>query len=49
MLLIRTIWLMDRGFDFTDDLFYLMWAQQPSSFLYLMVSLVMAYIHYLNL
>jgi hypothetical protein len=32
VLIARTIWLMDRGFDFTDQSFYLMWAQRPASF-----------------
>ncbi|UPK38605.1 hypothetical protein IVB18_15995 [Bradyrhizobium sp. 186] len=27
-----TIWWMDRGFDFTDEAFYLMWAQEPARF-----------------
>ncbi|MCK1287612.1 hypothetical protein IVB41_27285 [Bradyrhizobium sp. 44] len=31
-LIVRTIWLMDRGFDFTDESFYLAWAQQPRAF-----------------
>lgn len=29
---VRTIWLMDRGFDFTDESFYLAWARQPSAY-----------------
>jgi hypothetical protein len=32
VLIARTIWLMDRGFDFTDQSFYLMWAQRPAAF-----------------
>jgi hypothetical protein len=31
-LIARTIWLMDRGFDFTDEAFYLMTIQQPSNY-----------------
>lgn len=31
-LIIRTTRLMDRGFDFTDKSFYLMWAQRPADF-----------------
>jgi hypothetical protein len=31
-LVIRTTWLMGRGFDFTDESFYLMWAQRPADF-----------------
>lgn len=31
-LIARTIWLMDRGFDFTDEAFYLMTIQRPSDF-----------------
>jgi hypothetical protein len=30
--IVRTVWLMDRGFDFTDQSFYLAWAQQPTAF-----------------
>ena len=30
--IVRTIWLMDRGFDFTDESFYLAWARQPSAY-----------------
>src|SRR5450756_2621650 len=31
-LIVRTIWLLDRGFDFTDQSFYLMLAQQPAGY-----------------
>jgi hypothetical protein len=31
-LIIRTLWLLDRGFDFTDQSFYLMLAQRPAEF-----------------
>ena len=31
-LIIRTVWLLDRGFDFTDQAFYLMFAQQPADY-----------------
>jgi hypothetical protein len=30
--IVRTIWLMDRGFDFTDESFYLAWARQPTAY-----------------
>src|SRR5450631_3101696 len=32
VIIVRTTWLMDRGFDFTDQSFYLMWAQRPAAF-----------------
>ena len=31
-LIVRTVWLLDRGFDFTDQSFYLMLAQRPSEY-----------------
>ena len=31
-LIARTVWLLDRGFDFTDQSFYLMLAQQPAMY-----------------
>ena len=30
--IVHTVWLMDRGFDFTDESFYLSWAQEPEAF-----------------
>ncbi|MHC2501528.1 putative membrane protein (GlpM family) [Bradyrhizobium barranii subsp. barranii] len=30
--IVRTIWLMDRGFDFTDESFYLASARQPTAY-----------------
>ena len=30
--IVHTIWLMDRGFDFTDESFYLAWARQPTAY-----------------
>lgn len=32
MLMARLIWYLDRGFDFTDQSFYLMMAQRPETF-----------------
>ena len=32
VLMVRTVWLLDRGFDFTDDSFYLMTIQRPSDY-----------------
>jgi hypothetical protein len=32
VLIVRTIYLLDRGFDFTDQSFYLMLAQQPAGY-----------------
>jgi hypothetical protein len=32
VLMARTVWFLDRGFDFTDDSFYLMTIQWPSSY-----------------
>jgi hypothetical protein len=31
-LIVRTVWFLDRGFDFTDQAFYLMLAQQPAGY-----------------
>jgi hypothetical protein len=31
-LIVRTVWLLDRGFDFSDQSFYLMLAQRPSEY-----------------
>ena len=31
-LITRTVWFLDRGFDFTDDSFYLMTTQRPSDY-----------------
>ena len=31
-LIVRLVWLLDRGFDFTDQSFYLMLAQRPSEY-----------------
>lgn len=31
-LIARTVWFLDRGFDFTDDSFYLMTIQRPSEY-----------------
>ncbi len=31
-LIVRTVWLLDRGFDFTDQSFYLMLAQRPAEY-----------------
>jgi hypothetical protein len=31
-LIVTTVWLLGRGFDFTDQAFYLMLAQQPAGY-----------------
>lgn len=31
-LIAHTVWLMDRGFDFTDQAFYLMFMQRPAAY-----------------
>jgi hypothetical protein len=31
-LIVRLVWLLDRGFDFTDQSFYLMLAQRPAEY-----------------
>jgi hypothetical protein len=31
-LIVRTVWLLGRGFDFTDQSFYLMLSQQPAGY-----------------
>lgn len=32
MLIVRTVWLMDRGFEFTDQSFYLMLSHRPTEY-----------------